>query len=154
MQDTAAPQSTIVPAHSGRVVSAFGEQARFLLTGAETGGRYTQWEEVTPPGGGPPPHYHENEDEWFFVLEGTVSFFRDGEWQDVQPGGGAFFPKGVPHTFKNNGSAPLRLLITTAPSGFEIFFERCAAEFAKEGGPDMERVLAISAEHGIRFLPG
>jgi uncharacterized cupin superfamily protein len=29
---------------------------------------------MTPPGGGPGPHYHEREDEWFYIIEGRVSF--------------------------------------------------------------------------------
>ena len=29
---------------------------------------------VVPPKGGPPPHIHPNEDETFYVLEGTPTF--------------------------------------------------------------------------------
>jgi hypothetical protein len=43
------------------------------------------------------------------------------------------------------------MLITTAPSGFETFFTRCATEFANPAGPDMQRIMEISAEHGIHF---
>jgi hypothetical protein len=32
-----------------------------------------------------------------------------------------------------------------------VISARCQEEFQKPGGPDMERVLAISAEHGIHF---
>jgi hypothetical protein len=38
------------------------------------------------------------------------------------------------------------------PSGFETFFARCAEEYAKPGSPDMGRIAAISAEHGIHFV--
>jgi hypothetical protein len=44
------------------------------------------------------------------------------------------------------------MLIATAPSEFEKFFARCAAEFAKPGGPDMSRMIEIEVEHGIHFL--
>jgi hypothetical protein len=47
------------------------------------------------------------------------------------------------------GEVPLRMLITTAPSGFETFLTRCAAEFANPEGPDMPRIMEISAEHRI-----
>lgn len=134
------------------VLRAFGEEVAIHLAGEDTGGRYTMWTETTPPGGGPPPHVHAREDEWFHVLEGRVAFFADGRWTEVPPGGSAFMPQGVPHTFKNVGDQPLRMLIQAAPSGFEVFFSRCAEEFAKPGGPDMARVIQISAEHGIRFL--
>jgi hypothetical protein len=60
-------------------------------------------------------------------------------------------PKNSVHAFKNVGGVPLRMLITTAPSGFETFFNRCATEFANPSGPDMPRIMEISAEHGIHF---
>ncbi|PYL06612.1 MAG: cupin domain-containing protein [Verrucomicrobia bacterium] len=110
------------------------------------------WTGTMPPGGGPPLHYHLNEDEIFHVLEGRVAFFLDGEWREVGPGGSAFMPRGVAHTFKNVGDAPSRVLIMTIPSGFEKFFARCAEEFARPDGPDMPQIVKIGVEHGIHFV--
>ena len=111
------------------------------------------WTEVTPPSCGPPPHSYLNEDETFHVLEGRVAFFLDGEWNEVRLGGTAFMPRGVVHTFKNVGDQPSRILIMTMPSGIETFFERCAEEFAKPGGPpEMQKLFEIGAEHGIHFV--
>ena len=152
MSKSAILPSTVVPSSQRQVLRAFGDEVHLRLTGEQTGGRLTLWMEITPPGGGPPPHYHLNEDETFYVIEGLVSFYRDGQWQEVTPGGAAFMPRGVIHTFKNVGQTPLRMLISTSPAGFETFFTRCADEFAKPGAPDMDRIMAISAEHGIHFV--
>lgn len=141
-----------VPSSKGKVLHAFGEVATFYLGGEETGGKLTSFLEVTPPGGGPPPHYHDGEDEWFFPIEGRVEFFLDGEWEEVPLQTVVFVPRGTVHTFRNPGDQPLQMLIHTSPSGFEVFFERCAKEFAKPGPPDMERIVEISAEHGIHFV--
>lgn len=142
----------IAPPGSGQVIRAFGEEAEFLLTGAQTGERMTQWIETTPPGGGPPPHFHKNEDENFYVIEGSVEFFRDGQWTAAGPGAVVFMPRDEVHAFRNPGTTPLKMLITTMPSGFETFFGRCAEEFAKPGPPDMQRIVEISAEHGIHYV--
>ena len=142
----------IVGQHEGRVLRAFGEEVTIHLDGERIGGKLTMWTEITPPGGGPPPHHHVNEDEAFHVLEGRVAFLSDGEWHEVGPGGAAYMPRGVVHTFKNVGDQPSRMLISTTPSGFEKFFARCAEEFAKPGGPDMPRIIQIGVEHGIYFL--
>ncbi|OYV05362.1 MAG: cupin [Verrucomicrobiales bacterium VVV1] len=142
---------TVVLPGQGRVVEAFGDHVTFLLTGAETGGRYTMFLSITAPGMGPPPHLHEKEDEWFHVLEGRVEFFKDGAWTEVPPGTSVFIPRGAVHSFRNVGDTPLKQLIQTAPSGFETFFTRCAEEFHREGGPDMGRVAQIAGELGIRF---
>jgi len=145
------PPSVILPGQ-GRVVEAFGDRATFILTGEETGGRYTMFVNETAPGCGPPPHRHDAEDEWFHVLEGQAEFFKDGEWTAVPPGSSVFMPRGSVHTFRNAGNTPLKQLIHTSPSGFETFFTRCAVEFHREGGCDMGKVVEISAEHGIYYV--
>jgi mannose-6-phosphate isomerase-like protein (cupin superfamily) len=122
------------------VLHAFGEEVTIHLD---------MWTALTPPGGGPPPHYHLNEDEAFHILEGRVAFLLNEEWNEIGPGGTAFMPRGIVHTFKNVGDEPSRMLIITAPSGFEKFFARCAAEFAELDKPDMWRLAEIGAEHGI-----
>jgi quercetin dioxygenase-like cupin family protein len=144
--------SVIVAPEKGRVLEAFGEEITILLSGEQTGGRQTMWLETTPPEGGPPLHFHINDDETFHVLEGRVAFFQNSEWQEVGPGGSAFVPRGELHTFKNVGDQPSRMLLSTAPAGFEVFFGRCAEEWAKPGGPDMARIFEIAAEHGIHFV--
>lgn len=145
-------QPVLISAGQGRTIRAFGEELHFHLTGENTGGACAQWIEVTPPGSGPPPHYHTNEEECFYVLEGTVSFFKDGVWTEVGPGAGAFIPKNSVHTFKNTGDIPSRMLVTTMPSGFETFMSRCEEVWNQPDGPDMDRIVQISAEHGIHFV--
>jgi quercetin dioxygenase-like cupin family protein len=152
MEPEAKLSAVLAEAGAGQVLDAFGEKVIVHLRGKETGGALSLWTEITPPGGGPPPHYHENEDETFVVQEGRFEFYLDGRWQELGPGGVAFIPRKVIHTFRNAGERPGRMLISTSPAGFEVFFARCAEEFGKRGGPDMGRVVQISAEHGIHFV--
>jgi quercetin dioxygenase-like cupin family protein len=142
----------IIKEDDAQVLHAFGEKVIIHLDGERTAGKLTMWTEITPPGGGPPPHYHVNDDETFHVIEGRVAFFLNEAWNEVGPGGTAFMPRGVVHTFKNVGDGPSRMLIMTTPAGFENFFARCAEEFARPGGPNMSRILVIGAEHGIHFV--
>lgn len=146
------PPAFILP-EQDRVIRAFGSETRFHLTGSETGGLYTMFTETTPPGGGPPPHWHTRQDEWFHVLEGRVAFWKDGGWSEAGPGASVFIPRGAPHTFKNVGETPLKMLIHVAPSGFEDFYAEAAVEFNRPEGPAMPEIIAIAARHGIEFLP-
>lgn len=142
----------ISPTGSGKSIRAFGEEVIVHLGGDQTDGAFALWTEITPPGGGPPPHYHEREDETFYVLEGRIAFFREGTWEEVPVGTVAYMPKNSVHTFKNVGDTSAKMLISTCPAGLEVFFARCADEFAKSGAPDMPRIIQISAEHGIHFV--
>lgn len=143
---------TIALNGEGSVLEAFGSRNIVHVGGAQSGGRFTISTVITPPDSGPPLHYHLHEDECFHVQEGRTAFFVDGKWQEAGPGAILFMPKGTVHTFKNVDNKPNRMLVITTPSGFETFFARCAGEFAKPGGPDMQRIVEISAEHGIHYV--
>ena len=152
-QPQPANKPVIVPAAAGDLFKAFGEQVTIKLGGNQTAGSLCLWVEETPPGGGTPPHYHLNEDELFLVHKGRVQFLAEGQWVEPGEGSAVYIPRGNVHAFRNAGDAPSRMWVMTTPSGFETFFSRCAAEFARAGaaGPDMNRIVSISAEHGIHF---
>lgn len=61
-------------------------------SGAETGGRLAQVEVDDPLGTAPPLHIHYQEDETFYVLEGEVTIFADGERIDASAGDFALVP--------------------------------------------------------------
>jgi quercetin dioxygenase-like cupin family protein len=74
------------------------------------------------PGVEPPMHSHRHEDEWYYVLDGEVTFHVGGETHDAQPGSFVFLPRAVPHTFTIQ-SPTARILLLNAPGGFERMFE-------------------------------
>lgn len=63
----------------------------------------------TQPGGGPPLHVHEHE-EAHVVLEGKVSYVIGNQRFTVEGPYVVKIPAGVPHTFVNAGTRPLRLI--------------------------------------------
>jgi quercetin dioxygenase-like cupin family protein len=144
----------IVSPGAGKDLHAFGNILTVMLSGEQTGNQLSVMCEVTPPGGGPPMHLHQREDEIFLVIEGCISYCVNGKWTEVEPGGMAYLPRGVPHTFRNVGETPSRHWIITTPSGFEVFFSRCAEEFAKATVPDMGRIIEIFSEHGLALMEG
>jgi mannose-6-phosphate isomerase-like protein (cupin superfamily) len=100
-------------------------------SGEQTGGSFSLFEEV-PPMVDTPLHVHEREDELFYVLEGE-HVFQVGEKEfHLGPGGLAFGPRGVPHAQRRVVAGQGRLLVLTAPGGFDGFFRRLAA--AHEAG--------------------
>ena len=65
----------------------------------DTAGQYGLLEIVVPEGVGSPWHVHPEEDEWFYVLEGEMTFWIADTRFSLKAGSFAFGPKGVPHTF-------------------------------------------------------
>jgi quercetin dioxygenase-like cupin family protein len=74
------------------------------------------------PGVEPPLHVHRNEDEWYYLLDGAVTFHVGEQTYRGQPGATVFFPRGIPHTFTIE-SETARMLLLNAPGGFERMFE-------------------------------
>ena len=156
MRDTntaSVSRTTVVRSGEGPEFEAFGDTIQVKLGAEHTNGSLVVALGTSPPGGGPPPHVHHNEDELFLVLEGGISVLANGEWKDIGPGGVAYTPRGVVHTFRNTGDVPSRFWVLTTPGGFEKFFAKCADVFSAGGPPDMARILSICAEHGIEFVP-
>lgn len=91
------------------------------LTGEETGGALAQVESDDPYGSAPPMHVHRNEDETFYVVDGSVSVFADGEERRLEPGDFAIVPRGVPHAYLVR-SERAKLFVTFSPAGFEEAF--------------------------------
>ena len=85
-----------------------------------------------------------------FVLEGVFDILLGERTIRLSAGEHAFGPRGVPHTFRNVGSSPARILIIISPAGFE----RCLEELSQlpPGPPDIAKVTAICAKYGCKIL--
>jgi quercetin dioxygenase-like cupin family protein len=154
---SSSPQTLVIPPEGGKTVHAFGDSAVIKLSGEQTNGSLMVALSSSRPGEGPPPHIHHAEDEMFMVMEGKVRFLANGQWTEpLEAGTIVYTPRGRIHTFQNAGDTACRQLIIATPSGFELFFSKCAEVFAAAGAGgvlDMARILAISAEHQIEFVP-
>jgi quercetin dioxygenase-like cupin family protein len=91
------------------------------------------------------PHVHLHEDEYSYVLEGTIGAKVGGHEVAVGPGSYLIKPRGLMHTFWNAGPGPARLLEVIAPAGFEAYF----VELAEAGDPDRREELA--AKYGVTY---
>jgi quercetin dioxygenase-like cupin family protein len=153
--------STVAPIvanrEEGEALWAFGGLARIKATGEQTGGDVAVIEQVAPRGAGSPLHIHHREHEWFFVIEGELTFWVGGETIVAPAGAFVFGPKGIPHTFLVS-SEEARFLLVTEPAGFDQFM-RAAGESAPRQeippppteAPDVAALTALAAEYGIEI---
>ena len=74
------------------------------------GGKTLKLSVVKPHAATHEPHTHE-EDEFFFVLEGTAEFHLDGETATGGPMTSFYCPSGVSHGIRNVGDTELKYLV-------------------------------------------
>ena len=155
---TAAPRPHAVRAGDGERVWIVGDTLTFTATADTTGDSLAMIVCDAAPGGGPPPHIHENEDEAFYVLDGTFEILLGDRVVTARAGDFAFVPRGTVHRFANAGDATGRILITFTPSGMEGFFRAAGIPAAADGSPpplgagEISRTDAVAADYGLRIV--
>jgi mannose-6-phosphate isomerase-like protein (cupin superfamily) len=122
-----------------------------------TGGAFTLLEFSAPYGFGPPLHIHHNEDEAFIVVSGSLLVAcGDQEWE-VGPGGFAYLPRDIPHSFVVNSREPVFGWTIATPSGFEDFVAEVSTPPAGPGlpppsPPDIPALIAAAGRHGSEIV--
>lgn len=155
--DTPVASRALEPGAGERLWIA-GDTLWLKATAAETGGAYTLIEVLAGPGGGPPPHTHANEDEAFYVLEGTFELLVEERVITAGPGAYAFVPRGTVHRFRCTGDQPGRLLILFTRGGIEGFFREAGRPATGDGAPppiDADQIVrteAAGAKYGLRVV--
>ena len=110
--------------------------ALFKADGDETARAYSisEWW-LDPHTQGPGAHSHE-EDDVFFVIEGTMSFLLDERWIDAPRGSFVLVPGGTTHDFWNRTSSRAGVLNVSIPGGFEESMPAIAKWFAENPPQD------------------
>jgi quercetin dioxygenase-like cupin family protein len=142
----------------GDVFWSFGVLATVKASSDETGGLISVMEQYGPQGVGSPLHVHHHEDEWFYILEGEVTFWVAGKVIVAEAGSFMFGPRDIPHTFIIT-SDEARFLIVAEPGGFEKFMRELSQPALSRTypppatePPDMPKILATAARYGIEIL--
>jgi mannose-6-phosphate isomerase-like protein (cupin superfamily) len=83
-----------------------------------------EWRDAGRPPGPPcyiaPLHLHHNDDEAWYVLEGTIYVRNGDEVIEVRSGGAALVKRGTPHTYWNPGPGAARYLLIMTPNTYAL----------------------------------
>jgi quercetin dioxygenase-like cupin family protein len=107
-----------VPSTAGEPRWWFDGRAVIKATAADTGGQMTIVEITERPNAEAPLHVHHNEDEGFWILEGSATFEVGDLTIAASAGDYLFGPRHIPHRY-TVGPDGCRMLFIFTPGGFE-----------------------------------
>jgi mannose-6-phosphate isomerase-like protein (cupin superfamily) len=147
--------TTIVEAGEGVPIN--GGRGRIKAGADQTEGSLAIIENLIVPGRWIAPHVHANEEEAWYVLEGTMTFRFDDATHVAPAGSFVLVPRGIAHSFGNDSEVPARFLEFFAPAGMEGYFlERESLAQTSPGndyaGIDPQAHAALARRHGMTFV--
>lgn len=136
----------------GAPLEVLGEPGLVKLAGADTGNAVSVIHFTVPKLAGPPLHRHAREDEWFYVLDGQITWEIDGQRFNGTAGASAFAPRGTAHVFQNFHDATAHILVMVTPAGLDQFFKDVTALNKGLSQPDFARVGQLMQSYGMELL--
>ena len=122
-----------------------GLGVHWKIDGIETERRFSVVHHpIAPHALAAPLHRHENEDEYSYVLEGTLGALLGNQAVTAVAGTWIFKPRREWHTFWNPEDTPCRVIEVISPAGFEKYFREVAAAW-----DDLERFASINAKYSL-----
>ena len=106
----------ILGAREGPAYDFHGARIVIKASGTDTLGQLGVMESAYPPALSVRPHVHAGEDEMFYLLEGELTGFCDGDQWTATAGSFVFVPRDHLHGFTVTSTRPARAIVITGPS--------------------------------------
>lgn len=148
----ASSRSVVVLPGEGRAArGGGGSETLIKLDGSETDNAVAVFEQIAVPGSGPPLHIHKECSEALYVMEGEVEFQVGPESFNGPKGTLVFVPTGVPHRYRNTGSADARILFWFTPAARMAGYFDELANLANSR-PTARELAEIARRHGVEIV--
>src|SRR6478735_913298 len=152
------PTVQTAPTHSIAIAPDSPERAEFgglgivwKIDGAHTGDNFSVVHHpLAPRILAAPLHRHTREDEYSYVITGTLGALLGDEVVTAGPGTWVFKPRNQWHTFWNAGDTTCEIIEIISPAGFENFFRELAKVWASG---DLSSLGELSQRAGLDMDP-
>lgn len=146
MKRTQIQSGLVRRAEEGEVLEFANVRGRLAIDGEESGDRFAVavFPHIPPRALAAPLHRHHHEDEYTYVLDGSLGVQIGDEIVTATAGTWILKPRMRWHTFWNPGDTPCRTVEIVSPAGFQRYFRELAA-----AGADLEQLARLNAKYGI-----
>ncbi len=125
---------------------------KIIVRGNQTVNQFTIVEGIVYINEGAGNHYHMREDETFFIINGTLQFYVDGDQFCARAGTTVYIPRNATQSVRNLNSKPVHIQILFAPSGIENYLEAVTPVF--DTHPiNYTQAYEIAESYGVVNLP-
>lgn len=137
--------SAAVAADSTERFDFGGLGVHWKIDSSDTGRRFSVVHHpLAPRALAAPLHRHHREDEYSYVLSGTLGALLGERVITAGPGTWVYKPRGQWHTFWNAGNEPAEIIEVISPGGFENYFREVAAAWG-----DLARFAEINRDYEL-----
>jgi mannose-6-phosphate isomerase-like protein (cupin superfamily) len=138
-------EKTVILSGEGDSFDFGGLSVHWKLAGSQTGGGFSiVHHPIAPHALAAPLHRHENEDEYSYIVEGTLGALLGDETVTAGPGSWVVKRRHQWHTFWNAGDKPCLIVEIISPAGFENYFREVAAVWG-----DLEQFARINEKYSL-----
>lgn len=123
------------------------------VAAVDTGGAYALMEDNLKHEFSLGLHLHRHHAVTFYILEGDLNFYIDGDWMTAAPGACVHVPPGVPHALDLPAGGTGRCLMIFQPAGFDQFLAELAGLTAAQLA-DEPLMAALNDKYDIVNLGG
>ena len=135
----------VISSDDGERFDFGGLGVQWKIEGAESEQRFSVVHHpLAPRALAAPLHRHHNEDEYSFVVQGTLGALLGDRVVIAGPGFWIHKPRRQWHTFWNPGSTPTEIIEVISPAGFENYFREVAAAWG-----DLVQFARISSKYSL-----
>ncbi len=149
MLDVAIRFIEAIAPETGEMLDVFGGTMTVKLDGAT--GLFVA-EHTAPPGYAVPLHVHDEDDEVFRILDGTLTLQTTGGEFRAGAGTCVHLPHGAAHGFRNETAAPAHTLLICTPGRRIAAMFRALDCLTATGTPSADAIGAVCAEYGVHMV--
>jgi len=141
---------TVIPSQEGQTVQVLSDRVCIKLKSSNSPNSMAVVTVEVPPGGLVPPHIHAQEEESYYMLDGSMVMQLGSEFLTIQPHDFVHIPPGTIHSYRNDSDRPIHFLAWTVGGAIDDFFIEMG-EKIREIPNDLPKMPEILDKYGIQM---